>query len=103
MATGVAEGPLRIKMNNLKRCTLRCKLTASGAGLAAKKAASNRGRGRGRCPIHIPKKIGLSKSKILVRLVGREAVNEDNNIMGDMAYCERKGVTPRQGRASSLH
>ena len=61
------------------------KLTASRADLAAEKAASNRGRGRGSRPATPPKKFGLAKSRLLVRLAGREAANEDNDIMGDLA------------------
>ena len=53
--------------------------------LATEKAESNRGRGRGSGPGHPPKNIGLDKSRLLVRLVGREAVREDGNIMGYLA------------------
>ena len=63
------------------------KLTASRAELAAEKAASNRGSGPG----HPPKKVGLAKSRLLGGLAGREAVSEDDDIMGDLAYRERKG------------
>ena len=44
------------------------KLTASGAELAAEKASSNMGRGRGGGP---PKKVGLAKSRLLGRMAGR--------------------------------
>ena len=60
-------------------------LTAIRADLAAKKAASNRGSGSGSGTATPPKKVGLAKSRILGRLAGREAANEDNDIMGDLA------------------
>ena len=70
------------------------KLTASGAELVVKKAASNRGRVRGTPP---PQKIGLAKSRLLGRLTGREAVGEDDDIVRDLAYRERKGGSTRKG------
>ena len=67
---------------NLTRFMMHGKLMASGAELAAEKAASNRGSGPG----HPPKKIRLAKFRLLWSLAGREANNKDDNIMGDMAY-----------------
>ena len=80
------------------------KLTESREELAATKAGSNRGRGRGGGPSHPPKKIGLAKSRILRRLVGREVANKDDNIMGDLSYSESKGVFTqvRKGLAYTL-
>ena len=68
-------------------------LTASGAELASEKAANNRGRGRymGSGPGHHSKKFELAKSRLLGRLAGREVVDEDKKIMGNLAYRERKG------------
>ena len=68
------------------------KLMASGAELAAKKAMGNRERGRGDSPSHPPpKKVGLPKSRILVRLAGIEVIGKYDDIMGDLEYRERKG------------
>ena len=53
------------------RFMLHRKLTTSGAELAAEKAESNRGRGRGSGPRHPPKKVGLDKSRLLGRLAGK--------------------------------
>ena len=66
--------------------------------LATKKAASNRGRGRGSGPGHPPKNIGLDKSRLLGRLVGREAVREDGDIMGYLAYYKRKGRSTKASK-----
>ena len=66
------------------------KMKASGAELAAKKAASNRGRGRGGGPGHPPKKVGLANSRFLRKLAGREVVGEEDGIMGDMEYSKKK-------------
>ena len=85
--------------DNLTRFMMHGKLTASGAELAAEKAASNRGSGPG----HPPKKVGLAKLRLLGKLAGREAAGEDDDIMGDMAHREGRGIPPRQGRASPLH
>ena len=66
-------------------------LTASGKDLEAEKVTRNRVRGRGCSPGHTPKKVGLAKSRLLGRLVGREEENEADDIMGDLAYRKRKG------------
>ena len=90
--------------NNLTRFMVHRKLTASGAKMAAKKAGSNWGRGRGSGPVHPPKKVGLAKSGLLGRLAGREAAGEDDDIIGDLAYREKNGWgPPRQVRGSPLH
>ena len=70
--------------NNLTRFMMHGKLTASEAELAAEKAASNRGRGRGSV-LSIPPRVGLAKSRLLGRLAGREAADGDDDIMGDLA------------------
>ena len=62
------------------------KLKLIGADLVDKKVASNMGRGRGVGPVHTPKKVGLAKSRLLGGLAGRKADDEDNNVMGDLAY-----------------
>ena len=36
-------------------------------------------------------KVGLAKSRLLGRLVGREAAYKDDEVMGYLAYRERKG------------
>ena len=69
--------------NNLTRFILHGKLTASRAELVAEKVASIRGRCRGSDPGHPPKKVRLAKLRLLGSLAGREAVGEDDNIMGD--------------------
>ena len=71
------------------------KLMSSRAELAEEKAVTNRVRGRGSGPGHPPKKVGLAKSRIMGRLAGRKAVDEDDDIMGDLAYHERKGGTAK--------
>ena len=53
---------------NLTRFIMYRKLTASGAELAAKKAARIRGRSRGGGPGHTPKNFGLAKLRLLVIL-----------------------------------
>ena len=74
-------------------------LTASRAELAADKADRNRGRGRGSGPGHPPKNFGLADSKLLEMLAGREAAEDDDDIMGDMSYRERReGGAPRRGK-----
>ena len=85
--------------NNQTSLMLHRKLTAGGAELAAEKAPINRGRDRGGGPGHTPKKVGLAKLRLLGRLKGKEAVGVDEDIMGDMAYRERKGgyVKERKG------
>ena len=45
--------------------------------LAAEKEASNMGMVRGSGPSHPPKKVGLAKSRLMGRLTGREAANEE--------------------------
>ena len=45
--------------------------------LAAKKEASNKGMVRGSGPSHTPKKVGLAKSRLMGRLTGREAADEE--------------------------
>ena len=65
-------------------------LTAIRAELAADKAARNMGRGRGSVPVHHPQNDGLAKSRLMGRLVGREADYKDDGNMGDMTYCRRK-------------
>ena len=72
--------------NNLTSFIMNRKLTTSGVNLAAEKAESNRGRGRGSGPSHTPKKVGLDKSRHLGRLAEREADNKDDDIMGDLEY-----------------
>ena len=67
------------------------KLMASEADLASEKVASNRGRCRGVSPVHPPNKVGLAKLRLLGRMAGKEAANEGDDIMGDLAYRERKG------------
>ena len=57
-------------------------MMASGADLAAEKVVSNRGRVRGGCPGHSPKKVGLAKSRVLWRLAGREAADKYNRSWG---------------------
>ena len=76
------------------------KLTASGVQLAAVKVTSGRGSGSG----HPPKKVGLDKWSLAGRLVRREADDEEDNIMGDIAYRERKGgpTKARKGLAFTL-
>ena len=69
------------------------KLAEIGTDLAAEKAESNRRRGRGSGPGKPPKKIGLAKSRLLGRLAGKEAENKDDEIMGNLTYHERKGVS----------
>ena len=78
------------------------KRMASGVELVAKKAANNKGRGMGRGPGHLPEKVGLDKSKLLGRLMGREAADEEYGIMGDMAYHDREGGPPRRERGLPL-
>ena len=51
--------------DNLKRFMMHRKLTASGADLAAKKAARNRGRGKGIGPSNLPKKVGFVSDRPL--------------------------------------
>ena len=81
--------------DNQTRFMMDGKLTASRAELVAEKAAIIKGRGRGSGPGHPPKKVGLAKSKLLGRLAEGETVGEDDDIMGDLAYRERKGCPPR--------
>ena len=57
-------------------------MTASGAELEAEKADINRGRGRYSGPGHPPKKVGLAKLRILVRLTGIEEDNEEKTSGG---------------------
>ena len=77
--------------DNLMRFMMHEKLMVSGAELVDKKAESSRERGRGSGPSHPPKNVGLAKSRLLGRLVRIEAVREDDKIMGDLEYLERKG------------
>ena len=86
-----AERSISDHRNNLTSFMMNGKLTARGAELAAKKAASNRGKGRGSVPSHPPNKVGFSKSRLMGRLSGREAAEEDKDTMGDMEYRKRKG------------
>ena len=97
------EGKFADQRDNLTRFMMHGNLKTSGAELVAEKAASNRGRGRGSGPGHPPKKVGLYKLRLLGRLVGREEVGEDEKIVVYLAYHDRKGGPPRQGRASPLH
>ena len=81
------------------------KLTASGAELeelSSEKEASNRGRGMGGGPGHPLKKFGLAKSRGMGRLAGREAVDEDCDIMGGLAYRERKGGSDKARKGISF-
>ena len=66
------------------------KLTASWTERASEKAVSNRDRGRGSGPDHPLNKVELAKSRLLGRLAGREAADNGDNIMVDLAYRERK-------------
>ena len=67
------------------------KLKMGGVEMAPEKVASNRGRRRGGSPSHPPKRVGLAKSRLLARLEGKEGDDEDADIIGDLAYRERKG------------
>ena len=60
--------------------------------------------GRGSGPGHTPKKFGLAKLRLLEGLAGKQAADEDNNIMGDLEYHERKGgsAKARKGLAFTL-
>ena len=80
------------------------KLTASGVELAAEKEDRKRGRGRGSGPDHLPKKVGLDKSRLLERLAGTEADDKENDTMRDLKYCERKAgsAKPRKGLTFTL-
>ena len=71
------------------------KMTASRVELAAKKAASNRGRFRGSGPVYSPKKVGLANTRLLGRLAEREAIGEDDGIMGYLEFHERKGESTK--------
>ena len=62
------------------------KLTERRVELATKKADRNKGRVRESGPGHPPNKFGLGKSRLLGRLVGREAVSKDDEIMGVLAH-----------------
>ena len=92
---GGGDGKAIADQRDNMRFMIHGRLTASRAELAAEKAASNRGRGRGSGPGHPPKKVGLAKSRFLGRLAGREAVDEDDDIIGDLAYRERKGESAK--------
>ena len=70
--------------NNLTRFMMHKKLTTIRADLAAKKAASNKGRVRGSGPGQPPKKVGLSKSRLMGRMGRREAADNDDEIMRDL-------------------
>ena len=52
--------------------------------LATNDYVSNRGGVRGSGSGHPPKKVGLAKSRLQGRLAGREADNEDDDIMGNL-------------------
>ena len=58
----------------------------------------------GAAPATPPKKVGLDKSRLLGRLVRREAADGDKVIMGDMEYRKRKGgsAKARKGLAFTL-
>ena len=60
------------------------KLKVIRADTSAEKAASNRGRGRRSGPGHTPKMVGLYKSRLMGRLVGRQAADEDENVMQEI-------------------
>ena len=106
MAAGGDGREVADQRNILTRFMMHGKLMASGVELAAEKAASNRGRrrGRGSGPCHPPKKVELSKSRLMRRLAGRETANEDNHIMGNLAYGQKKGGSSkaREGLAFTL-
>ena len=70
-------------------------MTATGADLAAKKPESNRGWDRGGRTRHPAKNSGLTKSRLLVRLTGRDAANKDDNIMGIWNIARGRGCSPR--------
>ena len=88
---------------NLTRFMIHGKLTVNGAELAAKKAASNKSRGRGCGPGHSPKKVRLADLRLLGRLLGREADDEGDENMEGLEYHESGGGPLRQGRGSPLH
>ena len=90
--------------NNLMRLMMHRKLTMSGTELTVEKAASKNGSGRGSSPGQTTKKVGLAKSRLLGGLTGREADDEDDNIMGNLACRERKGRPnkARKGLAFTL-
>ena len=47
-------------------------------------------------PATPPNKVGLKKWRFLGRLTWREAVGEDNEIMLDLEYCDRKGESAKE-------
>ena len=89
---------------NLKRLMLVRKLTESGAELTSDKAESNKGRGRGSGPGHPPKKVGVTKSRLMGSLAGKEAAEKDDDTIRDLVYRERKGESAksRKGLAFTL-
>ena len=106
---GIADGgrgsrsTIADKRNSLTSFMMHNNQTSSRVELAAKTAVSNMGSNRGINPGHPPKKVGLAKSRLLGILAGREAADEDNDIMGYLKYRESKGGPPRRGRGSPLH
>ena len=93
-----AKREISDQRNNITRFVMQRKLTTSGAGLASEKAMSNMGRGRGNNPGQPPKKVGLAKPRLLGRMLGREAADKANNIVGYLEYGERKGGYSKAGK-----
>ena len=89
---------------NLTRFMIHGKLTVNGAELAAKKAASNKSRGRGCGPGHSPKKVRLADLRLLGRLLGREADDEGDESMEGLEYHESRGgsIKARKGITFTL-
>ena len=88
--------------NNLKRFIMHRNLTASGAELDAEKAAGNKGKGRGGGSRHPPKKVGLAKSRLLVRLSGREFPTRTISSWGFWHTLRGRGSMPRRVKVSPL-
>ena len=80
------------------------KLPPSGVEMAAEKVERNRGRGRGSGPGHPPKKVGVTKSRLMGSLAGKEAAEKDDDTIRDLVYRERKGESAksRKGLAFTL-
>ena len=44
----------------------------------------------------------MDKLRLLGRMVGREAANEYDDIMGDLAYCEKKGGSAKARKGLAI-